>query len=143
MDGFHFSQALKLLTTQKFKDVYNALVDLVKNNNKENFILLCNQLKDLNPERSQTIENKTNYILNNWKERQFYQNTPYMKCSMDSHISHIFADLFISKPKAYSKKGLRKLLELRVLKTNGTNIKQLYLQQLINLNLSTTYQTIR
>ena len=27
MDGFHFSQALKLLTTQKFKDVYNALFD--------------------------------------------------------------------------------------------------------------------
>ena len=140
MDGFHFSQALQLLTTQKFKDVYNALFDLVKNNNKENFILLCNQFKDLNPERSETIENKTNYILNNWKERQLYQNNPYMKCSMESHISHIFADLFTSRPKAYSKKGLRKLLELRVLKTNGTNIKQLYLQQLINPNITSTFQ---
>lgn len=131
MDGFHFSQALQLLTTQKFKDVYNALFDLAKENNKENFILLCNQFKDLNPERSETIENKTNYILNNWNERQLYQNNPYMKCSMESHISHIFADLFTSRPKAYSKKGLRKLLELRVLKINGTDIKQLYLQQLI------------
>ena len=131
MDGFHFSQALQLLTTQKFKDVYNALFDLVKENNKENFILLCNQFKDLNPERSETIENKTNYILNNWNERQLYQNNSYMKCSMESHISHIFADLFTSRPKAYSKKGLRKLLELRVLKINGTDIKQLYLQQLI------------
>ena len=141
MEGFHFSQALKLLTTQKFKDVYNTLFDLVKNNNKENFILLCNQFKDLNPKRSETIENKTNYILNNWKERQLYQNNPYMKCSMESHISHIFADLFTSRPKAYSKKGLRKLLELRVLKTNGTNIKQLYLQQLINPNITSTHQT--
>ena len=63
-----------------------------------------------------------------------------MKCSMESHISHIFADLFTSRPKAYSKKGLKKLLELRVLKTNGTNIKQLYLQQLINPNITSTSQ---
>ena len=73
-----------------------------------------------------------NYILNNWNERQFYQNNSYMKCSMESHISHIFADLFTSRPKAYSKNGLRKLLKLRVLKTNGINIKKLYLEQLIN-----------
>lgn len=132
MDGFHFSQALNNLTTKKFKNVFDALFDLVKDNNKENFILLCNQFKDLNPERSDVIENKTNYILNNWNERQLYQNNNYMKCSMESHISHIFADLFTSRPKAYSKNGLRKLLKLRVLKTNGTNIKQLYLQQLIN-----------
>ena len=64
-----------------------------------------------------------------------------MKCSMESHISHIFADLFTSRPKAYSKKGLRKLLELRVLKTNGTDIKQLYLQQLINSNITPMSQT--
>ena len=51
---------------------------------------------------------------------------------MESHISHIFADLFTSRPKAYSKKGLRKLLELRLLKVNGINIKELYLQHLIN-----------
>ena len=132
MDGFHFSQALKHLTTQKHQDVYDALFDLVKNDNKENFILLCNQFKDLNPDRSETIENKMNYILNNWKERKVYQNNPYMKCSMESHISHIFADLFTSRPKAYSKNGLIKLLKLRVLKSNGINIKQLYLQQMMN-----------
>lgn len=131
MDAFHFSQALNLLTTQKHKEVYNALFSFAINNDKKNFILLCNQFKDLHPYRSQTIEDKTNYILNNWNACQLYQNTPYMKCSMESHISHIFADLFTSRPKAYSKKGLRKLLELRVLKSNGVNIKQLYLQQLI------------
>lgn len=83
-----------------------------------------------------------NYILNNWKERQIYQNNNYMKCSMESHISHIFADLFTSRPKAYFKKGLRKLLELRVLKINGINIKQLYLQQLITPP-PTTEKTIK
>ena len=32
-----------------------------------------------------------------------------MKCSMESHISHILADLFTARPKAYSENGLRKL----------------------------------
>ena len=142
MDGFHFSQALKQLTTNKHKEVYDALIEIVQRNDKENFIMLCEQFKELYPERSETIENKMNYILNNWKERQIYQNNNYMKCSMESHISHIFADLFTSRPKAYSKKGLRKLLELRILKTNGINIKQLYLQQLITPP-PTTEKTIK
>ena len=51
---------------------------------------------------------------------------------MESHISHIIADLFTSRPKAYSKNGLRKLLKLRLLKINKVDIKQLYLNQLIN-----------
>ena len=78
------------------------------------------------------VNNKQNYILNNWKERQTYLKNPYIKCSMESHISHIIADLFTSRPKAYSKNGLRKLLKLRLLKINKVDIKQLYLNQLIN-----------
>ena len=136
MDGFHFSQALNNLTTIKYKDVYDALNNYVKDNNKEDFTRLCNEFLDLNPARKDTIENKRDYILNNWNERQLYQNNPYMKCSMESHISHIFADLFTSRPKAYSKNGFRKLLKLRVLKTNGVNIKQLYLNQLLIFNPS-------
>ncbi len=142
MDGFHFSQALKHLTTNKHKDIYEALLETVKNNDKENFTLLCEQFKDLYPERSETIDNKMNYILNNWNERQLYQNNSYMKCSMESHISHIFADIFTSRPKAYSKKGLHKLLELRVLKINGINIKDLYLNQLMNPKVTNTSQSI-
>ena len=53
-----------------------------------------------------------------------------MKCSMESHISHIFADIFTARPKAYSKKVLRQLLKLRLLKINGKNIKEIYLNQL-------------
>ena len=130
MDGYHFSQALNHLTTQKYPEVYNALYQYVLDNNKNDFTRLCNEFLELFPERSEVIENKRNYILNNWNERQLYQNNPYMKCSMESHISHIFADLFTSRPKAYSKKGLTQLLKLRLLKINNKNIKELYLNQL-------------
>lgn len=135
MDGFHFSQALNNLTTQKFPEVKATLNEYVLKNKKNDFIRLCNEFLDLYPERAETIESKRDYILNNWNARQIYQNNSYMKCSMESHISHIFADIFTSRPKAYSKKGLRQLLKLRLLKTNGKNIKELYLNQL-NQNIS-------
>lgn len=135
MDNFHFSQALHQLTTSEYEEVYYALKEIVKDDDKENFELLCNQFIDLNPLRKETIENKMNYILNNWNERQFYENNSYLKCSMESHISHIFADLFTSRPKAYSHKGLKQLLKIRLLKVNGYNIKDIYLK---NLNTKTT-----
>ena len=53
-----------------------------------------------------------------------------MRCSMESHISHLFADIFTSRPKAYSEKGLRQLLKLRLLKVNKKDIKQIYLNNL-------------
>ena len=121
------------LTTNKYPEVYNALLELVSNNDKDGFILLANQFKDLFPERYDTIQEKINYILNNWKERQVYLNKPYLKCSMESHISHIFADLFTSRPKSYSKKGLEKLLQIRLLKVNGYNLKEIYFKSLNNL----------
>ena len=130
MDGFHFSQALEQLTTNKYPEVYDALYQYVLDNNKKDFFRLCNEFLDLNNERTETIENKRNYILNNWNARQLYQNNAYIRCSMESHISHIFADIFTSRPKAYSKKGLRQLLKLRLLKTNNKDIKKIYLDNL-------------
>lgn len=65
MDNFHFSQALHQLTTFEYEEIYYALKGIVKDNDKENFEILCNQFMDLNPLRKETIENKMNYILNN------------------------------------------------------------------------------
>lgn len=130
MDGFHFSQSLKHLTTNKNPEIYNALYEYVLKNDKKEFINMCNDFKDLYPYREETITDKMNYILNNWSARQLYQNRSYLKCSMESHISHLFADIFTSRPKAYSKKGLKKLLDLRLLKINNYNIKDLYFKSL-------------
>ena len=62
---------------------------------------------------------------------------------MESHISHIFADIFTSRPKAYSKKGLRQLLKLRLLKVINKDIKNMYFNNFrikeMKLNHSSTY----
>lgn len=130
MDGFHFSQALKNLTTNKYSEIYETLMYYVNTNNKKDFKMLCNDFIDLCPDREEVITNKMNYILTNWNERQLYKNKSYLKCSMESHISHIFADIFTSRPKSYSKKGLRKLLQLRLLKINNKNIREIYFNSL-------------
>ena len=117
MDGYHFSQALKHLTTNKYTDVYDALYQYVLDNNKKDFERLCNEFLDLFPERAETIESKRDYILNNWNARQIYQNNPYMRCSMESHISHIFADIFTSRPKAYSEKRVKTIIEPKIIKS--------------------------
>ena len=132
MDNFHFKKSLTQLTTKKYSDIRQALQEYIDSNNKKDFNMLVQQFKDLFPERINTIETNQKYILNNWKERQTYLKNPHMKCSMESHISHILADLFTARPKAYSENGLRKLLKLRLLKINKVNIKELYLNQLIN-----------
>lgn len=136
MDGFHFSQALKHITTNQNPHWYQALLHTAKKNNKDLFRILCEKFILENKHRESTIRSKMEYILNNWNERQLYQNKPYLKCSMESHISHILADLFTSRPKAYSKLGIEKLLQLRLLKCNGYDLKKLYFYSISHNNSS-------
>ena len=49
---------------------------------------------------------------------------------MEAQISHVFADIFTSRPRAYSKTGLRQLLKLRLLKANNIDIQKTYFEVL-------------
>ena len=49
---------------------------------------------------------------------------------MEAQVSHVFADIFTSRPRAYSKKGLRQLLKLRLLKVNNIDIQKTYFEVL-------------
>lgn len=129
-DGYHPVQAINQLTTRKHYDFRDALLDLILNNDKELFKDEVLEFMGEHKERTTTIINKMEYILNNWEAIQAYFNNDSLSCSMESHISHYFADLFTSRPKAYSKKGLIKLLTLRLLKINGINLKELYLSNI-------------
>lgn len=126
MDGFHFSQALENICTKKYQNLTEILKDYCKYDDKTSFITVCNSLIELNPERTDTITDKMNYILNNWDYIQVYYHKNPMKCSMESNISHCFADIFTARPRAYSEKGLRQLLKLRLLKVNGYDIQKIY-----------------
>lgn len=126
MDGFHLAQAIQNIATTKYPEIANALNQCCFDNNKDDFIAICDALIQDNPSREKTINEKKEYILNNWKYIQIYFHRNPMKCSMEAHISHCFADIFTSRPRAYSEKGLRQLLKLRLLKVNEIDIQKTY-----------------
>ena len=92
-------------------------------------------------ERKEKILEYKNYILKHWNNIiNVYKYT--LSCPMESQISHTFASYFTSRPKAYNKNMINKLINLRLLKKNRYNIKKLYLNNLnkmeiINLNNKT------
>ena len=127
LDKFHFKQAIHHLGQDDLLEKY--LISYVLNNSKKDFKECCKSLIVSHPHREETITNKQKYILNNWNYiNNLYKNK--LKCPMESQISHTLADLFSSRPKAYSLKTLNKLLNLRLLYKNTFNIKLLYLNNI-------------
>ncbi len=127
LDKFHFKQAIHHIGQDEF--IEKCLTSYVLGDSKKDFIECCECLIESNPYREQTINEKKEYILNNWNYiNNLYKNR--LKCPMESQISHTLADLFTSRPKGYSLKNLTKLLKLRLLYKNYFNIKLLYLNNI-------------
>ena len=131
LDKFHFKQALHHICQNKLLE--DIVTTYVLNNCKDSFIEVCDKLIASYPHRADTISSKKDYILNNWK---FIINSynHNLKCCMESNISHNIADLFTSRPKAYSISMINKLMEIRMLYKNNYNLKALYLN---NYNCNT------
>ena len=121
---FHFKQAIHHITSDSDERFY--LLHIFKNKPKYYFIDAVNTIIYNNPKRKDTITNKLNYIINN------YSNIKSMLelnigSSMESHISHLIASLFSSRPKGFSTKRIKKYLKLNDYKHNNINIFKLYL----------------
>ncbi len=126
IDGYHYAQTLQHICTNKYINLIPIIKNYIKNNSKKGFISLCNNLVELEPHRIETITEKMNYILTNWNYIQNYYHEVSMKCCMESNISHCFADIFTSRPKAYSYNGIKQLLKLRLLRVNNQDINKIY-----------------
>lgn len=131
LDKYHFKQ--NIWRTLPDKNVYNALCECIISDNKDDYKRLINEVIDLHPERKEKIEEYKKYILNNWNNiLNLYKYN--LSCPMESQISHTFASYFTSRPKAYNKDTIDKLITLRLLKKNNYNIKELFLN---NINSNT------
>lgn len=131
LDKFHFKQCLWRILPDK--SVYDALTYYILDDNKDEFIRLTYEIIDCYPERKEKILDYKTYILNNWINiHNLYKYN--LSCPMESQISHTFASYFTSRPKAYNKNTINKLINLRLLKKNKYNIKELFLNN-INKNI--------
>lgn len=132
LDKFHFKQAIHQICLNK--ELEDILTFYVLNNMKNDFTDCCSSLIDSFQHRTETINLKMNYILNNWNNiNNLYSYN--LSCPMESQISHNIAVLFTSRPKAYSVNMINKLIEIRLHYKNNDNLKELYLN---NFNSSTT-----
>ncbi len=130
LDKFHFKQCLWRILPDK--SVSNVLTEYILSNNKDDFIRIIDEIIDIYPNRNEKIIEYKKYLLNNWNNiLNLYKYN--LSCPMESQISHTFASYFSSRPKAYNKNTINKLITLRLLNKNKYNIKQLYLNN-INSN---------
>ena len=121
---FHFKQAIHHITTDPAERYY--LLHIFNTKPKSYFIDAVNTIILNNPKRKNTIIKKLKYIINN------YANIKSMLAlnigsSMESHISHLIASFFSSRPKGFSTKRIDKYLKLNDYKHNNINIFKLYL----------------
>jgi len=136
LDHFHFKQALWRIYPKE--DIYKCLVDYILSNKKDDFERLITEIIGLNIERKEKINEYKKYIINNWDNiLNIYRYN--LSCPMESQISHTFASYFTSRPKAYNKNMINKLIKLRLLKKNKYNIKELFFnnfnkREIINLD---------
>ena len=127
LDKFHFKQAIHHICIDP--DFEDCLSTYVINNDKINFNIFVEELKVSFPNRTETIDRKTEYILNNWNYIQNLYKYD-LSCPMESQISHNLAYLLTSRPKGYSLQMLSKIIKIRLLYKNKENLKLLYLNNL-------------
>lgn len=129
---FHFKQAIHHITTDE--DERKNLLDIFSNKRKKDFIEAVNKIIENNKNREEIITKKLNYIINNYSSIKSMLKLN-IGSSMESHISHLIASFFASRPKGFSTKRIDQYLKLNDYKNNGINIFKLYLQSYKNTEI--------
>ena len=126
---FHFKQAIHHITSDKEKR--ERLIEIFSSSSKTDFINAVNEIILEEPKRKETITKKMNYIINNYNSIKSMLELN-IGSSMESHISHLIASLFSSRPKGFSTKRITKYLKLNDYKNNNINIFNLYMNSYKN-----------
>ncbi len=121
---FHYKQAINHITTDK--EEREILKLSFKDDPKNEFIKLVDEIIRYNPNRKDTIEKKKNYILNNYNSIKDMLDFN-IGSSMESHISHYVSNQFGSRPKGYSSERIEDYISISNFYNNNFNIFNLYI----------------
>ena len=88
--------------------------------------------------RRKAVETSRDYILGNWSGimRWVRDKNKEVKCSAESHVSHIYADRMSSRPLGWSRTGADKMSRLRIYERNGGDMLKLVRFQKKELTLA-------
>jgi hypothetical protein len=126
---FHFKQAIHHITSDK--EERNRLINIFNTKGKEEFRKAVKEIIIKEPTREEKITKKLDYIMNNYYSIKAMLELK-IGSSMESHISHLIASFFSSRPKGYSTKRINQYLKLNDYKNNNINIFKLYAQSYKN-----------
>lgn len=121
LDKFHLRKRLtRIFSNNKtlINIIFKNLNTLTENEFKiiANDFYLNNQQHKLDPK---TFISNVNFICNNFVYIKNNNHPKYTTpCSMEGHISHVYASRLTSRPKGFSIKTLESLVQLLVLKAN-------------------------
>ena len=134
---FHFKQAIHHITSNE--DERKNLIHIFQIYSKDDFIYAVNKIIENNPNRTDINTKKLNYIINNYGNIKSMLKLK-IGSSMESHISHLIASFFASRPKGFSTKRIKQYLKLNDYKNNNINIFKLYMQSYHNSKTVTINQ---
>lgn len=126
---FHFKQAINHITSDK--DERRYLLHIFNIKSKKYFIDSVNTIINQNPKRKETLTKKLDYIINNYSYIKSMLNLN-IGSSMESHISHLIASFFSSRPKGFSTKRIKQYLKINDYKNNNLNLFNLYIMSYNN-----------
>jgi len=129
LDRFHTDQAVNHITP--LTTIREHLRTCIRKDQKRYFQDTVRALADHDPKRAETILAKAAYLERHWHAIQNQKDPRFTGCSIEGHISSIFAYLFTDRPKGYSIRMMEKILSLRLLEVNGEDIRELYLRRYI------------
>ena len=117
---FHFKQAINNITSDE--DKRKELLEVFTNKSKKEFITVVNNIIENDKNREEIITKKLNYILNNYPNIKAMLDLN-IGSSMESHISHLIASFFSSRPKGFSTKRIEQYLKLNDYKNFSSSAK--------------------
>jgi len=129
LDRFHTDQAVNHITP--LTTIREHLRTCIRKDQKRYFQDTVRALADHDPKRAETILAKAAYLERHWPDIQNQKDSRFTGCSIEGHISSIFAYPFTDRPKGYSSQMMKKILSLRLLEANGEDIRELYLRRYI------------
>lgn len=136
---FHFKKYVNMITTDK--DKRKEIVQYFKTLTRAKFKNYLTGYYVEHPERKEIIQKAIKYILHNYTAIKAMLNFK-IGSSMESHISHILAKPFGSRPKGYSSQNIEKYLKINDDFNNGINIYDLYMRSYDCIEDDETTQSI-
>lgn len=124
LDKFHYRKALNYIF--KRQPILTSNADYYLRNNMINdFKQIVQYQISLYPHQKDNMLKKQKYLLNNI-QGIINQNHPLYNCpcSMEGHISNMYARFITSRPHSYSEDGLENIVQLLTMKANNVKLTE-------------------